>query len=82
MEAIEPFHMFWVLIPLGAFIYAAYEAKLKHERRMAELKATGESVEVAGLRRELADVKERLEVVERIVTDKSERLARDIDKLR
>jgi hypothetical protein len=75
-------NILWVLIPLAAFAYAAYEAHLKSKRRLAEIQATSESVQVKALLKNVETLQERVAVLEKLVTDPSRRLAEDIERLR
>jgi hypothetical protein len=72
----------WIIIPLAAFVYAAYEAYLKNKRRLAEIKATGESVQVQTLIHTVEKLQQRVAVLEQLAIDPSRRLAEDIERLR
>jgi hypothetical protein len=72
----------WVLVPLGAFVYLAYIGKLRTQQRIAELNAAGESAQVTGMREEIASLKSRVAVLERLATDTSGRLSDQIERLR
>jgi cell division protein FtsB len=82
----------WVLIPLAA-IAASMIVRLKHgwnpySRRNSRKQSNGSTDEVVQLRQENADLKaqisrmeERMQTLEKIVTDPAERLSREIERL-
>jgi hypothetical protein len=74
----------WTAIPIVSIIcvFYGYEAYLKHQQRMAELKAIGESAQTKALTDLFKRLEERVAVLERIATDPTKRLADDIEKLR
>ena len=61
----------FVLIVLFAFVMpiVIYTIRAQHKKKMAELVSGNEQVEAQALEMELVSVKERLAVLERIVTD-------------
>lgn len=79
-----------VLVVLG-FTLIVVRWGLKHEEKRMELRAnrTGAPVEVARLEQiltatqtEMARLRERVQVLEKLVTDDDRRLATDIERLR
>ena len=79
MIHIHPVHMIILLAGLLAFaiLRSAYVAR-RHTKERAAL-ATGDS---AGVRDEMAVLKDRLAVLERIAVEKENSLEREIEKLR
>jgi hypothetical protein len=72
----------WVLIPIAAIAYAAYEARLKTQRRIAEMNAVGESAQTKTLADTVKRLEDRVAVLERLAVDPAKRLADDIERLR
>jgi hypothetical protein len=82
----------WILIPLAA-IAATMIVRLKHgwnpnSRRRGRNDMDDNTIEVAGLRQENANLKaqissmeERMRTLEKIVTDPADRLSREIERL-
>lgn len=54
----------------------------RHQRKMAEMHGSADSGEVAQLRAQIARMEQRLGVLEKLATDPTARLAREIDQLR
>lgn len=71
-----------ILIPLAGIGLAAFAVWTRHQRRLAELRATGESAEVGRVLDTVRRLEERVAVLERVVTDPRQRLADEIDRLR
>jgi hypothetical protein len=78
----------WVLIPLGAFVLAAYRTKVGAERQGAGEGLDGQrqvnllSSENEKLSRQILRLEERIAVLERIATDQPSRLSAEIENLR
>ena len=79
------FHAAW-LIPFMWIGVVMLGKQLRHRRRMEELRLTRsrpeESVRSDRDREEILALRERVKVLERIATDKSVRLADEIESLR
>ena len=73
----------FALVVLFAFVLpiVIYVIRMGHKREMAELMADSDHVRADTLAAELAEVKERLAVIERIVTDGSYDLDKEIRRL-
>ena len=72
----------WILIPLAPFLIGGFAIWTRHQQRIAEiqLKATAEkAAQYATSNKELED---RLQVLERIVTDRGYDVATQIEALR
>jgi cell division protein FtsL len=61
---------------VGAFVYAIIEANLK-----AKTKISASNNDNDDLRKEVAELKERMAVIEKIVTDEKYDLKKEFDKL-
>lgn len=74
--------MIWILIPLSAIGLGYYAMKIFHEQKMARLSSQLGSSDVARILSRLELMEQRLTVLEKLATDPSARLAREIDQLR
>jgi hypothetical protein len=75
----------WMVVLIVAIVMIASIVKTRHQSgRRARCGETGgdSEAENARLRQELAELKERLKVLERIAVDKENTLARQIEELR
>ena len=75
----NPFEMVVLIV---AIVMIAGVVKARHHRRGLEDSDPAEQVENARLREEVAELKERIKVLERITVDKENSLARQIEELR
>ena len=73
----------FALVVLFAFVLpiVIYGIRMRHKQETAELMADSDHVRADTLAAELAEVKERLAVIERIVTDGSYDLNKEIRRL-
>ena len=75
----------WMVVLIVAIVMIASIAKAKHHsgRRGRGIETGGDSdAENARLRQELAEIKERMKVLERITVEKENSLSREIEQLR
>ena len=75
----NPFEMVVLIV---AIVMIAGVLKTRHRHRGLEDSDPAERVENARLREEVAELKERIKVLERITVDKENSLARQIEELR
>ncbi|MCZ6644034.1 MAG: hypothetical protein O7F71_20860 [Gammaproteobacteria bacterium] len=73
----------FVMVVLFAFVLplSIYSIRTAHQKSMAELVADDRHIEAQALEEELLEVKERVAVLERIVTDGQYDLKQEIQRL-
>ncbi len=76
----NPFEMVAIIV-VAVMIASVLRAKYGHRRRLPEDSARDQA-ETLRLREELAQLKERLKVLERIAVEKENSLAKEIESLR
>ena len=72
----------YVLIPLAPFMLAGFIVWSKHKRRELELMSQSNTESAAQYAAQNARLEQRVQVLERIITDKSSDLASAIEDLR
>ena len=70
------------IIVVAAIIAGIIKVKVRHGRDVDPGEAARESAENARLREEVKELKQRLQVLERITVEKENSLAREIEQLR
>ena len=76
----NPFEMVAIIV-VAVMIASVLRAKYGHSRREKDGDSPREQAETLRLREEVKSLKERLHVLERIITDQPHRLAQEIDSL-
>ena len=70
-----------VIIVVVSMAYSAYSDRLKAKTKIARANADASQSEVASLRNDLVSLKDRVRVLEKIVTDQERQLSEDIRRL-
>jgi hypothetical protein len=76
------FNEVWVLIPLAPFLLGGFALWSRHKQKELEYMAQANTEKAAQYAAQNARLEQRVQVLERIVTDKSSNLAEAIEDLR
>ena len=76
------FDEIWILIPLAPFILGGLAIWSRHKQRELEIMSQSNSENAAQYAAQNARLEQRVQVLERIITDKNNSLANEIEDLR
>jgi hypothetical protein len=76
------FEEIWVLIPLAPFLLGGFAIWSRHKHKELELMSQSDTEKAAQYAAQNERLEQRVQVLERIITDKSNALANTIEDLR
>ncbi len=76
------FNEIWVLIPLAPFLLGGFALWSRHKQKELEIMAQANTEKAAQYAAQNERLEQRVQVLERIITDKSSHLADAIEDLR
>jgi hypothetical protein len=76
------FQEIWILIPLAPFLLGGFALWSRHKKRELEIMSKSNSENAAQYAAQNARLEQRVQVLERIITDKNNSLADAIEDLR
>jgi hypothetical protein len=76
------FDEIWILIPLAPFLLGGFALWSRHKQRELEIMSQSNSENAAQYAAQNARLEQRVQVLERIITDKNNSLADAIEDLR
>ncbi len=76
------FDEIWILIPLAPFLLGGFALWSRHKQRELEIMSKANNGNSEQLSAQNARLEQRVQVLERIITDKNNSLANEIEDLR